>query len=187
MVVVSDHGMIPVHTTIDANTPIAELGAYAINDGGIAHIYLTDLKATDTAAGERVLAEIADRLSAWRIGEESPIERIFTRREAARIGLDHPNSGDLIVFARPGYVFRALPKGKTTAPPASYGAHGYLGSHPEVQALYMAIGAGVKRKTGGRCAPPTSLRASRPGSGSLLRIGLHTAKRSTTLPQNECS
>ena len=163
VVVVSDHGMTPVHTSIDPNAPLAELGllvkgnkgggsaampaAYAIADGGAAHIYLD--AGGDAQAGERVLATLASRYADWRVNGEAPIEKILTRREAARIGLDSPNSGDLILFAREGYMFRPLPGGKASAPPQGYGAHGYLNTHPDMQAIYLAIGAGVKPGRGG--------------------------------------
>jgi predicted AlkP superfamily pyrophosphatase or phosphodiesterase len=163
VVVVSDHGMTPVHTSIDPNAPLAELGllvkgnkgggsaampaAYAIPDGGAAHIYLD--AGGDAQAGERLLATLAKRYADWRVNGEAPVEKIFTRREAARIGLDSPNSGDLILFAREGYMFRPLPGGKPSAPPQGYGAHGYLNTHPDMQAIYLAIGAGVKPGRGG--------------------------------------
>jgi predicted AlkP superfamily pyrophosphatase or phosphodiesterase len=150
VVVVSDHGMVPVHTAVDPNALLAELGllakegaaatagptAFAVGDGGAAHVYLQN-------GSEAVLADLASRFTAWRIGGEAPIEKVAGRQEAARLGLDHPNSGDLILFAREGYVFRQLPGGKSAAPAPIFGAHGYLSSRPEMQGIYMAIGAGV--------------------------------------------
>lgn len=150
VVVVSDHGMVPVHTAVDPNALLAERGllarkdaastagpaAFAVGDGGAAHVYLQN-------AGEPVLADLASRFTAWRIEGEAPIEKVVSRQEAARMGLDHPNSGDLVLFAREGYVFRQLPEGKSAAPAPVFGAHGHLSSRPEMQGIYMAIGAGV--------------------------------------------
>jgi predicted AlkP superfamily pyrophosphatase or phosphodiesterase len=163
VVVVSDHGMTPVHTAIDPNALLAELGllaketktgssaampaAYAVTDGGAAHIYLDT--GGDAQAGERILGNLAGRYADWRVQGEAPVEKVFTRREAAQIGLDSPNSGDLILFAREGYMFRNLPGGKPSAPAQIYGAHGYLNTHPDMQAIYMAVGAGVKPGRGG--------------------------------------
>ncbi|MFL6292588.1 MAG: alkaline phosphatase family protein, partial [Thermoanaerobaculia bacterium] len=155
LVVVSDHGMMPVHTAIDPNALLAELGllpkkeagpaagpvAYAVGDGGSAHVYVE--AGADAAAGARILDDLASRFAAWRIGGEAPIEKVIGRQEAARMGLDHPNSGDLVLFAREGYVFRQLPDGKAAAPAPVYGAHGFLSSRPEMQGIYMAVGAGV--------------------------------------------
>lgn len=166
VVVVSDHGMVPVHTLIDPNAPLAELGllatepeaaaaadgptAFAIADGGAAHVHVeADGDAAAAAARMAVLTRIADRYADWRVDGEAPVERAFTRQEAARIGLDHPNGGDLILFAHPGFLFRHLPESAASAPSPLYGGHGHLGTHPEVQALYMAIGAGVRPGRGG--------------------------------------
>jgi len=163
VVVVGDHGMMAAHTGVDPNAPLAELGllprktagggspsgpvVYAIGNGGVAHIYIDN--GGDAAAGARTLDDLARRYADWRVAGEAPIERIFRRQEAAQIGLDSPNSGDLILFAREGYVLRNLPGGKPIGPAPVYGVHGYLSSHPEMLALYMAIGAGVRPGHGG--------------------------------------
>jgi hypothetical protein len=83
------------------------------------------------------------------VNGEAPIEKVLNRQEAARLGLDHPNSGDLVLFAREGYVFRQLPEGKSAAPAPVYGAHGHLSTHPELHGIYMAVGAGVEPGAGG--------------------------------------
>jgi predicted AlkP superfamily pyrophosphatase or phosphodiesterase len=177
VIVVSDHGMMPVHTAINPSAPLADLGlpaektaagsapprpaAYAIPDGGVANVYLdAGAAGAGAAARARLLADIASRYAAWRVAGEAPIEKIFGRQEAAEVGLDHPNSGDLILFARPGYVFRNLP-GETTAPSLIYGAHGFLNTHPEMLAAYMAVGAGVTpgRGTAARTMQVTEIAA----------------------------
>jgi predicted AlkP superfamily pyrophosphatase or phosphodiesterase len=159
VVVVSDHGMMPIHTVVDPQAVLAEAGllgekeaeerghssrpvARSIAGGGVAHIYFEK-------AGDEVLANVARRYSEWRIDGEEPVEKVYRRSEAAQIGLDHPNSGDLILFAREGYAFRGLPEGKAFAPTPTYGMHGHLNTHPEVHAIYLAIGAGVKPGSAG--------------------------------------
>ncbi len=152
VLVVGDHGMSAIHTAIDPNAPLSEAGliaskkAHSVANGGAAHIYL---ETQDAAERQRILADLTRRFAAWRLDGEAPVEKIFTRQEAAKIGLDHPNSGDLIVFVRDGYVFRHLPNGKTVGLAPGYGAHGHLGIGPNLQALYMALGAGVKPHRGG--------------------------------------
>jgi predicted AlkP superfamily pyrophosphatase or phosphodiesterase len=165
LVVVSDHGMAPVHTAIDLNALLRERGllasaggsaagstgiAYAIADGGIAHLYLAEPNAaipTDPAERQRLLADLRDQLLAWRLGDDTPIERVLTRQEATELGLDHPNSGDLIVFARGGYMFDGGPAPAGTPlthPAGAYGMHGHLASHPDMQGIYMALGKDIK-------------------------------------------
>jgi predicted AlkP superfamily pyrophosphatase or phosphodiesterase len=153
LVLVSDHGMMPVHTAVDPNALLAESGAaperaYAVTDGGVAYIYLEE--GGDAASGARILADLASRYADWRIEGEAPVERVLDRREAARLGIDHPNSGDLVLFARKGYLFRQLSGGKSSTPAPVYGTHGYLSTHPEMHGIYMAVGAGIKPHQGGR-------------------------------------
>jgi len=75
---------------------------------------------------------------------------VLTRKEAAELSLDHPNSGDLIVFFREGFGFRnLLREGKLSAPTNTLGMHGYLTTHPSMRAVYLAVGAGIPHgKTG---------------------------------------
>ncbi|HXO40200.1 MAG TPA: alkaline phosphatase family protein, partial [Thermoanaerobaculia bacterium] len=167
VVVVSDHGMAPVHTIVDLNALLRERGwlaspgemgragggndgiaAYVIGDGGVAHLYLAKgAAAPDAAAHQRQLLELRDQLLAWRSGDDTPIERVLTRQEAADLGLDHPNSGDLLLFANEGYAFDPGPEpsgAATVHPAAVYGMHGYLAAHADMQGVYLAIGKDVK-------------------------------------------
>ena len=196
VVVVSDHGMAPVHTVVDLNALLRERGwlaspggpaagaggevgragggsggsgggggrggggggggiaAYVIGDGGMAHLYLAQgaqgakgAAAPDAAARQRQLLELRDQLLAWRSGDDTPLERVLTRQEAADLGLDHPNSGDLLLFANEGYAFDPGPEPSGAAivhPAAAYGTYGYLAAHPAMQGVYLAIGKDVK-------------------------------------------
>jgi predicted AlkP superfamily pyrophosphatase or phosphodiesterase len=178
VVVVSDHGMAPVHTAVDLNALLRERGwlaspgaatagaggetgragggvsgrdgiaAYVIGDGGMAHLYLAKgAAAPDAAARQRQLLELRDQLLAWRSGDDTPIERVLTRQEAADLGLDHPNSGDLLLFANEGYAFDPGPEpagAATVHPAAAYGMYGYLAAHPDMHGVYLAIGKDVK-------------------------------------------
>lgn len=185
VVVVSDHGMAPVHTVVDLNALLRERGwlaspgapkagaagetgraaggggggdgiaAYVLGDGGMAHLYISQAPpapakgaaAPDAAARQRQLLELRDQLLAWRSGDDTPIERVLTRQEAADLGLDHPNSGDLLLFANEGYAFDPGPEpagAATVHPAAAYGTYGYLAAHPDMQGVYLAIGKDVK-------------------------------------------
>ncbi|HEV8581543.1 MAG TPA: alkaline phosphatase family protein [Thermoanaerobaculia bacterium] len=163
--VVSDHGMAPVHTLIDPNVLLREQGllaanengeivqqgtaAYAVGSGGVSHVYI--------APGRGDLVRRLRRLFAdWTIGSEKPVERIFTRKAAAEVGLDHPNSGDLILFVREGYSARGglLQEGRAAVPADVLGMHGYLNVHPEVHAIYLAVGAGIPQGNAGTVQNP---------------------------------
>jgi predicted AlkP superfamily pyrophosphatase or phosphodiesterase len=159
VVLVSDHGMSPAHTAVDPNGLLRELGllavdakgkirydasaAYVIGSGGVGNLYLA-------AGKEELIPKIRESLLAWRVGGEAPVERVLSRREAAELALDNPNSGDLIVFFREGFGSRnLLREGKLSAPTNTLGMHGYLNTHPSMRAVYLAVGAGVPHgKTG---------------------------------------
>jgi predicted AlkP superfamily pyrophosphatase or phosphodiesterase len=161
VVVVSDHGMTPVVLALDANARLRDHGALklasgaidkqeswavAVGDGGIAHVYL----APSVASADR-LAELEQLFSSWKVGGESPLERVMRREQAAAVGLDHPASGDLILFAREGYAFRTAltPAAADSLPPRVRGMHGYLATHAGMRAIYLALGAGIKPALGG--------------------------------------
>jgi predicted AlkP superfamily pyrophosphatase or phosphodiesterase len=154
VVLVSDHGMAPVHTTIDPNVLLQERGllvadrqgevltegtvAYAVGSGGISHVYVEP--------GRRDLLPILrETFAGWTVEGEPIVERIVTREEASDLRLDHPNSGDLILMIRPGFNARGglLAEGVPAAPSNAYGMHGYLNSYPEMHGIFLAVGAGI--------------------------------------------
>jgi predicted AlkP superfamily pyrophosphatase or phosphodiesterase len=170
VVLVSDHGMLPVHTTLDLNARLRDQGllkvgaggeivaegtvAYAVGDGGVAHVYLSEPTAkggagnasATAAANEATLASLQQVLGDWKVEGDTPFEKIVTRHEAAELGLDSPASGDLIVFAKEGFAFSgdSAPHATDTYPAHPYGSHGYLNTHPAMRAIYLALGANVK-------------------------------------------
>jgi hypothetical protein len=54
--------------------------------------------------------------------------------------------GALFLTAKEGYAFSADPNGPAVVDtaPASLGAHGYVSTDPEIQALFIAFGRGIK-------------------------------------------
>jgi predicted AlkP superfamily pyrophosphatase or phosphodiesterase len=163
--IVSDHGMAPVHTLIDPNVLLREHGflaadddgkilkdgtaAYAVGSGGLSHVYIAPGRGDLVRTLRRLFAE-------WTIDGERPVERIFTRQEAVEVGLDHPNSGDLILFVHEGYSAHGqlLKEGRASAPSNALGMHGYLNVHPEVHGIYMALGAGISPGNAGTVRNP---------------------------------
>lgn len=164
--VVSDHGMAPVHTALDPNVLLRERGllatgeggrprpegtrVHAVSSGAVCHVYLTpDL--VDPAERQRLSGELRALFAAWETGGERAIGRIFTRREAAAIGLDHPNSGDLVLFAAPDFTFHGggLAQGRAVLPSTALGMHGYVNDDPRMHGIYLALGAGIERSRPG--------------------------------------
>jgi predicted AlkP superfamily phosphohydrolase/phosphomutase len=169
LVVVSDHGLVPLYdevkinqalateglvTTVESNgrpRPAADTPMLAYTSGGCAHLYL-NLEGREPGgvvkpnAAPELLRRAARVLADLSSGGEPVVERIFTREQAARIGLDSANSGDLIVFLRPGYAASAALGGKVIEPTRYYGQHGYLASHDQLCGIFFARGPEVAHR-----------------------------------------
>jgi predicted AlkP superfamily pyrophosphatase or phosphodiesterase len=162
--VVSDHGMAPAHTLLDANVLLRDQGllaadpqgkilapgtsAYAVPGGGMIDVYVAP-------GHEDLLGKLRDLLTGWTVDGQRPVERVLTRKEAAVVQLDNPNSGDLIVFLREGYTSgNRLRDGKVASAPSSFGVHGYLSEHPSMHGIYLALGPGIRHGTAGTVQNP---------------------------------
>lgn len=171
LLVVSDHGLVPIHSEVRVQRALEEAGLVEVAEeggerrlapgtpmaafasGGSIHLYL-NLEGRDDGgvvtraeAGE-LLARAARTLADLEQDGRPVVERILKRSEAAELGLDHPNSGDLVVFLRPGFTTSSRLDGEPIAPSRYYAQHGYLASHDTMCGVLFARGAGI---------PPTEL------------------------------
>ncbi|HEX5760128.1 MAG TPA: alkaline phosphatase family protein, partial [Thermoanaerobaculia bacterium] len=164
VVVVSDHGMHPLHSMLDPNFLLRREGlqqadaegrvvaagtsAWAATSSAMAHVYLTAPAEERAPLTERLRRLFAD----FEVEGERPVARVVTRKEAGAMGLDHPAAGDLLLFAAPGWLMdrAGARRGAATGPADHLGAHGYLSSEPRMRAIYLALGPGVER---GRIGP----------------------------------
>jgi hypothetical protein len=168
LAVVSDHGMTPLHHVVGVNRVLADAGLLtvsedgrrtriaadtamaAVSSGACSHLYL-NLEGREPggvvgADGQQLLQRAARALSAVEHEGEYAVERIVTREEAAELGLDHPASGDLIIFMRPGFSVSDRLDVPPLAASRYYGQHGHLNHHDELCGIFLARGAGVKNK-----------------------------------------
>ena len=154
--VTSDHGMVPIWSEISVNEILRAEGFYkrmpdgkvdpastaaAATSGGIAHVYL------NASAPAGTLEKIEKSLAAFRVAGEAPWDRIVRRAEAGPLGLDAPESGDLIAIAKPGYsLSMSLAKdGNPVKRPGANGMHGYVNSYPDLDASFLSAGPGIAR------------------------------------------
>ena len=169
LVAVSDHGQLPIHDEVRLNIALAGAGLVdieagdgrpwvtpsspmvAVSSGAAAHIYL-NLKDRDvggvverSAAGE-LLLRAAKVLADLEVDGRPAVEKVFARDELAAIGLDHPSSGDLVVFLAPGFAASNGLAGDAVAPTRYYGQHGFLASHDAMSGMLFARGVGIKKK-----------------------------------------
>ncbi|MCC6161794.1 MAG: alkaline phosphatase family protein [Acidobacteria bacterium] len=147
-VIVSDHGFKLVERRVRANVVLANAGlgdkAWAVPEGGTAMIYLTPAGQTSRQAtidAVRTAFRAADGVSA-----------VITPAEMEAYGYPSPEKmarmADVVVAAADGAVFT----GGTDGPAiddvpvgANRGSHGYLASDPDMQAIFIASGAGVRK------------------------------------------
>lgn len=154
IIVTSDHGFKKVTKIALPNVVLKKAGlvreqggkvrgceAYAMTQGGIAFVYVTD-------PARKV--ELVPRLKALYAQTEG-IERVLDGAEAPTLGMPTPaenqGMGDLILYAKNGYAFRNDVGGEAVAFPAvNYaGTHGYLSSDPELDAIFIISGQGIKQ------------------------------------------
>jgi len=151
--VVSDHGFKTVRRQIRPNAVLAKAGlltatdgkvtrseAYVVPEGGTALVYIT---ATGPAGN------LLERTKQALAGLEG-VERVVEPAEFAALGLprpeDNPQMGALFLIAKDGYAFTAATAEPAVvdAPATSLGAHGYVSSDPDLQALFIASGRAVR-------------------------------------------
>jgi len=166
LVVVSDHGLVPIHDEIRVNRVLEEAGLVevvkeggqrrfapttsmaATTSGGCAQIYLNlDGRATggvvERSESRELLARAAKALADLEQDGRPVVERIYRRAEAAAVGLDSANAGDLIVFFEPGFTTSWRLEGDLIAPTRTYGQHGYLAHHDAMCGVFFARGSNV--------------------------------------------
>lgn len=154
--VVSDHGFKLVKRQIRPNAALLKAGllqmeqnkiaraeAYSVPEGGTALAYVT---VPDTSGA--VLKRMKDALA----GIEG-IEAIVEPQDYARYGLPQPGDntqmGALFLIAKDGYAFSADAGDQVVvdAPAASLGSHGYVATDPDLRALFIASGRGIRSGT----------------------------------------
>lgn len=145
-VVVSDHGFKTYKHRIRGNVVLKEHGlsdsAWAIAEGGTANVYVT---------GQADTAKTIEAIKAAFAGVEGVAE-VITPADYPRYGLPSPRvmprMSDVVIAARDGYAFDAGVTGlavETLPDGVALGAHGYLNTDPDLRAIFVASGAGVKR------------------------------------------
>lgn len=166
VIIVSDHGMTPVFARIDPNALLHEAGfarlgpdgrvdpagsrALAISNGGVSHVYLAPGVSPDERRA--MLADLSRRFARLEFQGHRAIEQVFGHDRLGPLGLDHPNSGDLVLFAASGFTFaeKPIPGGAIAAPADVYGMHGHLyrggSGDGRLAGIYMALGRGVEKR-----------------------------------------
>lgn len=155
VIVTTDHGFKKVDQYVYANvilkhagllttagTTIAKCDAWAGTQGGIAFVYITDRARR---------AELLPKLKELFARAEG-IDRVLdASAEANALGMPTPEQndgmGELILYPKAGYALFGNAVGDLeTGPSIDYGGtHGYPNTDPELDGIFLAAGAGIKK------------------------------------------
>jgi predicted AlkP superfamily pyrophosphatase or phosphodiesterase len=171
--VVSDHGSKTVKKKISLRKVLddAHFGpdVQALPEGGSGMIYFS------AAQHSEMEERIAGALSTT-----AGIARVLRKDDFPALGYPLPQENvqmpGLIVLAQPGYAFAEETKGGGQAvasvnPPV--GAHGYLNTDADMQAIFIASGYGIKK--GVRLEPFANTKVA-PTLAALLGVQLSTSE-----------
>ena len=129
---------------VTTNPPAYRARVQIISEGGTALVYFTN---PQTKAQDRARA-----LELFRATEG--VAEIIEPENFAGLGLPDParnaQMGDLVLVPKPGYGFSNNANGEEAVTPVTLasgglGSHGYLNSNPNMNALFVAVGRGIKR------------------------------------------
>lgn len=185
IVIVSDHGFVPVEHHVNLNAFFVQEGlitlkqgklpkhtprvtsweASAWNAGGTSFIMLRDPK--DAATVAKVKGILAKLQSDPQYG----VARILTAKEAHAIG--GAKDASFVVAFKPGYAMANAFKGDIVTDAPGTGTHGYLPEFPELRSSFMAEGPGIAK---GRDLQVIDMRQIAPTVAKMLGIQLPTAK-----------
>lgn len=169
--VVSDHGFKgytnQIRTTVALEAAGLAKAAYVLPEGGTGFLYFN---ATNSPATSRKVAELMKSVEG--------IAGVILPERFRALGLPLPQQDpqmfDLLLTAKPGYSFSGATGGAVTAAvPQQAGSHGYLASDPELDAIFIASGYGVK--AGAKLDEVRSLDVA-PTIAKLLGLPFPTAK-----------
>jgi predicted AlkP superfamily pyrophosphatase or phosphodiesterase len=162
VVVVSDHGFLPVTREIRPNVRLRRRGVLRLDAAGaLAHAqarFVMNHGAGWVYALDGDRARMARDLRPELAALEG-VSAVWTPDEYAPLGLptpdENPRAGDLLLEAAPGFMLSDEMRGDDEhGPPRYRGTHGQRPMHADNRALFIAAGRGLRR--GGRLGPITS-------------------------------
>jgi len=150
VIVVSDHGFRSFKHKIHPNVMLRQKGllreepgratgdAWVLPEGGTAGVYVTnpDRKAELVPMIRQMFADVEG------------IDKVYGADQFGEIGFPLPTASDqapdLVLAAKPDYMFSGESEGNFVTD-AEGGTHGYINTDPNMQAIFMAGGAGIPK------------------------------------------
>jgi predicted AlkP superfamily pyrophosphatase or phosphodiesterase len=153
-IITTDHGFKKVTTHIYPNVALKKAGllraagptvidcdVYVKTQGGMAFAYILD-----PARKEELRSKVIEVLRNC-----EGVDRVIDGREGPSLGMPTPEEnqgmGDFVLYPKAGGSFTEAVTGDVVSAPAiNYGgSHGYAASDPELDGIFIASGAGIKR------------------------------------------
>lgn len=154
LIVATDHGFKKVTKYVQPNLALKKAGlakglgptistcdAYVMSQGGMAFAYVTN-----PARREELIPHLKEIFSTM-----EGVAQVIDGEEGHRLGMpkpgENPGMGDLVLYAADGYAFRKEITGDSIViPTTNYnGTHGYLNSDPDLDGIFIANGAGIRK------------------------------------------
>ena len=151
VIVVSDHGFRSYKHKIHPNVMLKEkrllseepgrskADAWVLPEGGTAGVYVT---------GKDRKAQLVPELRRMFTNVEG-IDKVYEVDQFGELGFPLPTASDqapdLVLTAKPDYMFSGESDGDFVTHVAEGGTHGYVNSDPNMQAIFMAWGAGIPK------------------------------------------
>lgn len=160
--VASLYGMTPVHTAVSVQALLVKAGLHVAADeqtearafayGPLAHIRfnVAGREPMGVVSPEKLASYVERFVTVCRAARdvrtgERIFERVLKRGELRAVRLGHArNAGDVVLFARPGFVLSDQPPAPNLRP-RFLGDHGYLSHHRAMRGVFVATGPGLRR------------------------------------------
>jgi predicted AlkP superfamily pyrophosphatase or phosphodiesterase len=175
--VVSDHGFKGYTNEIRSTVALESAGlaraAYVLPEGGTGFLYLTP---TNSPAVSGKVIETMKSIE----GIADVIASDRFRALGLPLPQNDPQMFDLLLTAKPGYSFSGATGGAVTAAvPQQAGSHGYLANDPDLDAIFIASGYGIK--AGANLGEVRTIDLA-PTIARLLGLSFPNAKGKTLIP-----
>jgi arylsulfatase A-like enzyme len=152
VIVVSDHGfrsykhkirpcvLLKQKNLLNEAPPHSHGEAWVLPEGGTADVYVTNPDRK---------AELVPELRRMFIGIEG-IDKVYGTDQFGEIGFPLPTASDqapdLVLAAKPDYMFSGESEGDLLTDVIAGGTHGYINTDPNMQAIFIAWGAGIPKQ-----------------------------------------
>ena len=151
VVIVSDHGFLPLETQLQPNFTFKQAGLITVNDRGVITGWDAYLKTAGGAgfvylsrAGDSALAaQVRSLLDGLAADPANGIDRVWTRGDLDRVGA--APGATFALTMRPGFYTGAA-HAALRQPTAGKGGHGFDPSMPALHASLIVSGPGVTKK-----------------------------------------